>query len=82
MKVWVAVIFVYNTEDEYGYITNHFLDSKPFDRKEKALNYIRDFRRLLRSNNFSRYWNGKEIDVYSGRGFVLEDNCRIYETEI
>ena len=79
MKMWIAEIFVYNIEDEYGYITDFFKDNKPFDRKEKALNYIRDFRKILNSKSHTKYWNQQEISVYTNN---LIDKCKITEFEI
>lgn len=79
MKIWIAEIFVYNRDDEYGYITDFFKDSKPFDRKEKALNYIRDFRKILNSNSYTKYWNQREVSVYLNG---LKDKCKIIEFDI
>lgn len=79
MKVWLVEIFIYNLDDEYGYICNHYRKNRVFDQEVKARNYLRDFRRMLKAKNKSiLYWEGEQVDIYSW----YEDESTITEMEI
>lgn len=59
MKVWLVEIFVYCEDDEYGYISAHYRDNKVFNQKAKAFNYLRNFRKILKSDRCY-----KEFGIY------------------
>ena len=84
MKVWLVEIFVYNLDDEYGYISRHYRESKVFDQKVKALNYLRDFKKGYKTNDKNRLLEfDRKYDVCPS-GFCVEfhDECTITEIEL
>ena len=52
MKIYIADIFLYDTDDEYDYIIpgSIYKEVKGFDQKVKALNYLRDVRKLCKKS--------------------------------
>lgn len=84
MKVWLVEIFVYNNDDEYGYISNHYRESKVFDQEVKALNYLRDFKKQYKTDDKNKLWHFEhKYNVYPS-GFYVEfhDECTITEIEL
>lgn len=73
MKVWLVEIFVYCEDDEYGYISAHYRDNKVFDQKVKALNYLNNFRKILKSNRCYR-----EFGIYK----YYTDESKITEIDL
>lgn len=80
MKVWLVEIFVYNINDEYGDINFYFRKNKVFDQEVKARNYLRDFRNKMKSDAYSRYFDGELIDVYyNAMGYTDESTITAIE---
>ena len=82
MKVWLVEIFVCNTDDEYGNISFYFIKNKLFDKKEKAHKYLRDFRKVMETNNsYNRTWENDYVDVYYNQ-MGYRDKSKITEIEL
>ena len=73
MKVWLVDIFVYCEDDEYGYISAYYRDNKVFDQKVKALNYLKDFRKMLKNDR-----QRSELGIY--KWYI--DESKINEIEL
>lgn len=78
MKAWLVEIFVFNINDEYGDINFFYRKNKVFNQKDKARNYLRDFRKQIQNE---KYFEGDIIDVYyNSMGYT--DKSTITEIEI
>ena len=50
MKAWLVEIFVCHYEDEYGYVSCYYRDSKVFNNEKDAKKYLKNFRKDFEAN--------------------------------